>query len=76
LKFFRQGLNEEDQERLAAYQTVAASATSDHPPRCVICRDVTSFPSFIGYAQGVLKKSFGLAVFVICRPCSSAAESE
>jgi hypothetical protein len=32
-----QGLDEEDQERIAAFRTVVASATSDNPTDCLIC---------------------------------------
>ena len=61
-------------DRTAAMQTVAARATSDKPPHCVICQDVTVFPGLVGYARSASKSRVG-AVFVICRPCSAAAES-
>jgi len=86
LKFFRlsqildlaakipQGLDEEDQERVAAFRTVAASATSDNPPQCLICRDRTLYPALMGYAR-TASKSPHLVVMVVCGPCEAAAES-
>ena len=43
-----QGLDEEDQERVVAFRTVATCSTSGNPPHCVICRDPTVYPSMIG----------------------------
>jgi hypothetical protein len=68
-----QGLHEEAQEQVGALRTVMQRATSDNPPHCVICDDVTVFPS-LGYARSASKSPVG-AVFVICTPCSMAAES-
>jgi hypothetical protein len=72
LKFSFQGLDEEAQERVGALQTVIARATSDKPPHCVICQDVTVFPGLIGYARSASKSEVG-AVVVICMPCSSGS---
>jgi hypothetical protein len=69
-----QGLDEEAQERITAFQTVAASATSDNPLQCAICRDPTVYPSLMGYARTASKSPY-LVVMVVCEPCSSAAES-
>jgi hypothetical protein len=69
-----QGLDEEAQEQVVAFRTVAASATSDNPLQCVICRDPTIYPSLMGYAR-TASKSPHLVVMVVCEPCSSAAQS-
>jgi hypothetical protein len=53
-----QGLDEEAQEQVVAFRTVAASATSDNPPHCVICRDPTIYPSLMGYARTASKSPF------------------
>jgi hypothetical protein len=46
-----QGLDEEDQERIAAFRTVTARATSDNPPDCLICRDRTIYPALMGMRE-------------------------
>jgi hypothetical protein len=69
-----QGLDEEAQEQVVAFRTVATSATSDHPPHCVICRDPTIYPSLMLYAR-TASKGPHLVVMVVCQPCEAAAES-
>jgi hypothetical protein len=69
-----QGLDEEDQERIAAFRTVTARATSDNPPDCLICRDPTLNPALMGYARTASKSPF-LAIMVVCGPCEAAAGS-
>jgi hypothetical protein len=71
---FPQGLDEEDQERVVAFRTIAAGATSNHPLDCVICRNPTVYPSLMFYAR-IASKSPHLVVMVVCEPCSSAAKS-
>jgi hypothetical protein len=65
--------DEERQEKLCAVRTVAQRATSDSPPHCVICQDVTVFPSWIGFARSASRSRVGV-VFVVCLPCSTASE--
>jgi hypothetical protein len=67
-------LDEEGQEKVIALQTVMQHATSEKPPPCVICQDVTIFPGLIGYARSASKGPIG-AVFVICTACATAADS-
>jgi hypothetical protein len=69
-----QGLDEEAQEQVVAFRTIAASVTLDNPPHCVICRDPTIYPSLMGYARTASKSPF-LVVMLVCGSCSSAAES-
>jgi hypothetical protein len=69
-----QGLDEEAQEQVVAFRTVVASATSDNPPDCLICRDPTIYPALMGYARTVSKSPF-LVTMVVCGPCEAAAES-
>jgi hypothetical protein len=61
------------EEKAQAVQAVAQRATSDSPPHCVICQDVTVFPSWIGFARSASKSRVGV-VFVVCLPCSTASE--
>jgi hypothetical protein len=69
-----QGLDEEDQERVVAFRTVATCSTSGNPFQCVICRDPTIYPSLMFYARTASKSPF-LVVMVVCEPCEAAAES-
>jgi hypothetical protein len=69
-----QGLDEEGQERIAAFRTVTASATSDNPPDCLISRDPTIYPALMGYARTASKSPF-LVTMVVCGPCEAAAGS-
>jgi hypothetical protein len=60
-------------EEAQAVRAVAQRATSDSPLHCVICQDVTVFPSRIGFGRSTSKSRVG-AVFVVCMPCSVASE--